>query len=106
MADTTTPNYGLTKPEIGASEDTWGTKLNTNMGLIDTQMKVSADASAASVQDSDIGVTVQGYDADTAKTDVVQTYTASQIGEVTGLTDAASIATNLALSLVSLVLYS
>ena len=45
-----------------------------------------------------IGTTVQAYDADTAKTDVVQTYTASQIGEVTALTDAASIATDLALS--------
>lgn len=171
MADTTTTNYGLTKPEVGASENTWGAKLNVNMNLIDTQMKVSDTRSSANLPKSGgtmtgalvmgannitttgkiyyanmfsqlsdlpsastyhgmfahVHATGKGYYAHAGawielanQTDLttatntanaanttanaaatltaVQTFTAGQRGEVTALTDATSIATNLALS--------
>jgi hypothetical protein len=47
MPDSSTPNLSLTLPEIGASGDTWGTKLNTGLTTLDAIFK--ADGTGTSV---------------------------------------------------------
>lgn len=43
MADTVTPNYNMTKPEVGSSANTWGGKTNGNWDIMDTGLKEVSD---------------------------------------------------------------
>lgn len=93
-ADTASPTFTGTPAAPTATSGTNTTQIATTAFVAAAVPDISGKANT-----SDIGSTIQAFDADTAKTDVAQTYTAGQRGEVTTLTSSSgSVAIDFSLS--------